>query len=139
MADTVYISTKVSFSAAHRMFRPDLSDEENMRIFGKCANPGAHGHNYVVEVTLRGTPDENTGMVTDLAELKHHLRREVVDKLDHRHLNEDVEGLKGKVPSVENLVRLVWDTLEPGITGCELYEVRIWETDKNCAWYRGGA
>ena len=133
----VYISTKAYFSAAHRMYNPELSDEENTRIYGKCANPGVHGHNYVLEITLRGIPDEKTGLVTNIDTLKKLLDEKVVKRFDHKNLNSDVEVLKGVVPSMENLVKIIWDILQPKIDGAELYEVKIWETEKNCAWYRG--
>lgn len=137
-AGRVYISRKVFFSAAHRMFNPELSDEENLRLYGKCSNPGGHGHNYVVEVTVRGIPDERTGVVINLDDLKKLLDWEIIDRFDHKDLSSGVDVLEGSVISMETLVRVIWDLLDPKITDAELYEVRIWETDTNCAWYRGG-
>jgi len=134
----VYISKKVFFSSAHRMFNPELSDEENMRIYGKCANPGGHGHNYVLQVTLRGTPDEKTGLVMGLDKLKNLLDKEIITRFDHKDLSNDVEVLRGSVASMENLVEVIWDILEPKIFGAELHEVKLWETENNCACYRGG-
>jgi 6-pyruvoyltetrahydropterin/6-carboxytetrahydropterin synthase len=134
----VYISRKVSFSAAHRMFNPGLSEEENLELYGKCANPGAHGHNYVLEVTVAGKTDSKTGMVTNLDGLKTLLDKTVLSRLDHKLLNTDVEALRERVPSLENLTRAIWEMLEPEIKDAELYEVKVWETDNNCAWYRGG-
>ncbi len=134
----VYISKKVSFSSAHRMFNPELSDEENLRIYGKCANPGGHGHNYVLQITLRGAPDEKTGLVMDLEKLKILLDEEIIRRFDHKDLSNDVEILKGSVASMENLVKVIWGILRPKISGAELYEVKLWETENNCASYRGG-
>ena len=136
-AGAVYISKKVTFSSAHRMFNPGLSDEENRGLYGKCANPGGHGHNYVLEVTMRGIPEERTGMVTNLDSLSGILMREIVERFDHKDLNVDVEELRGNVTSLENLVRLIWRILEPAMDEGSLYEVRLWENENNCAWYRG--
>ncbi len=134
----VYISKKVYFSSAHRMYNPELSDEENKRIYGKCSSPGAHGHNYTLEVTVRGVPDKKTGIVIGLDKLKTMLDDEIVGRFDHKDLSNDVDVLRGSTASMENLVRVIWDLLEPRLTDAKLHEVKIWETEKNCAWYRGG-
>ena len=124
----IRVTRKVEFSAAHFYHNPDFSPEENRRIFGKCNNPHGHGHNYVVEVTVAGEPDPATGMVLDLMELKEILQREVVDRMDHRHLNYEVPELAGKVPTCENITALIWDLLEPRIRQGRLDRVRLYES-----------
>jgi 6-pyruvoyltetrahydropterin/6-carboxytetrahydropterin synthase len=124
----VLLTRKIEFSASHFYFNPAWTEEENRRVFGKCANRNGHGHNYVLEVTVRGTPDPVTGMVLDLKELKAILQREIVERLDHRHLNYEVPELKDRVPTTETLAATIWQLLEPKITrGC-LHRVRLYET-----------
>jgi len=122
------ITRRVEFSAAHFYHNPNFSAEENRRIFGKCNNPHGHGHNYVLEVTIVGEPDPATGMVLDLKELKELLQREVVDRMDHKHLNYEVPELAGKIPTSENLAALIWKLLEPRITRGKLDRVRLYES-----------
>lgn len=124
----IRITRKVEFSAAHFYHNPQLSAEENRRVFGKCNNPRGHGHNYVLEVTIAGEPDPTTGMVLDLKELKEILRREVVDRMDHKHLNYEVPELEGKIPTSENLAALIWRLLEPKINRGKLDRVRVYES-----------
>ncbi len=123
----IYLTRKIEFSASHFYNNPKLSPEENRRIFGKCNNPHGHGHNYVLEVTVAGTPEESTGMVLDLKELKEILQREVMDRLDHRHLNYEVPELAGKIPTTENLAATIWNYLEPKIQKGKLHRVRLYE------------
>ena len=124
------ITRKVEFSASHVCRNPQLSDEENLRLFGAAANPHGHGHNYVVEVSLRGNPDPVTGMVLDLKELKEILTREIVDPYDHRFLNYEVPPFDRVVPTTENIARDIWQRLEPRLTGefRQLHAVRVYET-----------
>lgn len=124
----IYLTRKIEFSASHFYQNPKFSPEENRRIFGKCANPYGHGHNYVLEVTVAGTPDETTGMVLDLKELKEILQREVMERLDHRHLNYEVPELAGKIPTTENLAATIWNYLEPQIEKGKLHRVRLYES-----------
>lgn len=124
----IRITRKVEFSAAHYYHNPQLSAEENRRVFGKCNNPHGHGHNYVLEVTIAGEPDPVTGMVLDLNELKELLQREVVDRMDHKHLNYEVPELAGKIPTSENLAALIWTLLEPKIQRGKLDRVRVYES-----------
>jgi 6-pyruvoyltetrahydropterin/6-carboxytetrahydropterin synthase len=138
----VYVTRKIEFNAAHRLFNPDLADEENLGIYGKCSNRFGHGHNYVVEITLAGNVDRRTGYLFDLKELKTLLEEEIVARFDHRHLNHEVEELAHCVPTTEILAVTVWDILESriaGITNQEvaLHEVRIHETGKNSVRYLG--
>jgi 6-pyruvoyltetrahydropterin/6-carboxytetrahydropterin synthase len=125
----VRITRKVEFSASHIYHNPAFSVEENRRVFGKCNNPHGHGHNYTLEVTVAGEPDPQTGMVLDLKELKEILQQEVVDRMDHRHLNFEVPELAGKIPTCENVASLIWKLLEPRITKGHLDRVRLYESD----------
>lgn len=133
----LYISRRVKFCAAHTLHNPSLSPEENRRTFGVCSNP--HGHNYVLEVTVRGTVPPRTGMVLDLKVLKEILEERVVSLLDHRDLNRDVECLAGVIPTAENVAIKIWDLVEPALEGSELYRVRLLESDENLVDYYGPA
>ena len=128
---TVLISRRESFNAAHQLCDPELSDEENRRIFGKCAN--LHGHNYVLEVVVAGQVDEATGYVFDLKQLSDVICRRVVDDVDHRNLNTDVPWLEGRIPTAENLALAFWDRISSELPEGMLRSVRLWETDKNWA------
>ena len=133
----VALTRRATFAAAHRLSDPALDDEANLRLFGKCANPRGHGHNYTLEVTVRGPVAPATGMVMDLAELKRCLEEHLLDLVDHKHLNEDVDFLAGLNPTVENLVVAFWRRLEPVLPRGLLYELRLVETENNWAVYRG--
>jgi 6-pyruvoyltetrahydropterin/6-carboxytetrahydropterin synthase len=124
----IRVTRKVEFSAAHFYHNPKFSEEENRRVFGKCANVHGHGHNYVLEVSVAGEPDPATGMVLDLKELKDVLQREIVDRMDHRNLNHEVPELAGKVPTCENIAAVIWDLLEPKIRQGKLDRVRVYES-----------
>ncbi|HXQ81873.1 MAG TPA: 6-carboxytetrahydropterin synthase [Opitutaceae bacterium] len=133
----VYITRQVHFNAAHRLYNPSRSRPWNERTYGPCANPNGHGHNYVLEVTVRGRPDRQTGYVLDLGELKRILERAVVGPCDHRNLNKDVEFLRGTIPTTENLVVAFWRRIAPRIKAGELHCVRLYETPRNFAEYLG--
>lgn len=136
----VLITRKIEFSASHLYHNPALSAEENRRIFGKCANPHGHGHNYTLEVTVAGEPDPVTGMVLDLKALKDLLEREIMQRMDHRFLNYEVAELKDKIPTCENIARVIWDLLEPKIKQGYLQRVRLYESpDLFADCYRNGA
>lgn len=124
----VYLTRKIEFSAAHRYHNPAFSEEENRRVFGKCNNPNGHGHNYVLEVTVGGEADPETGMVLDLKELKEIMEREIMERMDHRFLNYEVPELAGQIPTCENLAALIWKLLEPKISKGQLARVRLWES-----------
>jgi 6-pyruvoyltetrahydropterin/6-carboxytetrahydropterin synthase len=124
----IRITRKVEFSAAHFYHNPNLSAEENRKIFGKCNNPHGHGHNYVLEVTVAGEPDPETGMVLDLKELKEILQRKVVDRMDHKHLNYEVPELAGQITTCENIAIVIWRLLEPEIHQGKLDRVRVYES-----------
>jgi 6-pyruvoyltetrahydropterin/6-carboxytetrahydropterin synthase len=135
----MFITRKVEFSASHVCRSPELSDEENRRLYGLAANPHGHGHNYVVEVTLEGQPDRVTGMVLDLKELKEILNREVVEPYDHRFLNYEAPPFDRIVPTAENLAQEIWRRLAPAVAGGErrLHAVRVYETPDLCVDYFG--
>ncbi len=121
----VYATRKFTFSSAHRYWRPEWSAEDNSRIFGNLTVP--HGHNYVLEVTVRGAVDPATGMVMDLAELKRLVGDAVVSRFDHADLNRDAVFTSGAIPTTENLVRAIWDLLVPKLGGERLHRLRLWE------------
>ncbi len=133
----VYLTKRVEFSAAHCLRLSDLSDEENLDMFGPCANPKGHGHNYVVEITVKGEPDPRTGMFINLRHLKDIIHREVLDHVDHKHLDEDVEFLRGTISTAENLARAIWTRLKPALPAGELHRVRVCETPNNYTDYLG--
>ncbi len=134
---TVYITRQVHFNAAHRLHNPTRSRAWNERHYGVCANPHWHGHNYVLEVTIRGEPDPETGYLIDLAELKRVLCRVIVDRCDHRNLNEEVPFLRRIIPSTENLAIAFWQQIEPALPAGRLHRVRLYETPRNFADYLG--
>jgi len=136
----VYLTRKIEFAASHVYHNPALSPSENKRIFGKCNNPHGHGHNYTLEVTVAGEPDPVTGMVLDLKDLKEILEREIMQRMDHRHLNLEVPELKGQIPTCENIARVIWNLLDPKITQGQLHRVRLHEnSDLFADCYRNGA
>jgi 6-pyruvoyltetrahydropterin/6-carboxytetrahydropterin synthase len=135
----IYITRRERFSAAHRMFRQDWSDEKNLEVFGKCSNPNWHGHNYVLWVTIKGEPSENQGFVMNLNILKRIISEKVIEKLDHRNINLDVSFMKGKIATTENLAVAIWDELKPDIEkhGAQLHCIKIEETENNFIEYYG--
>ena len=136
----VLLTRKIEFSASHVYHNPAFSAEENRRVFGKCNNPHGHGHNYTLEVTVKGAVDPKSGFVVDLKQLKDIMNREVLDALDHRFLNKEVPELAGKIPTCENIARVIWDLLEPKIAQGKLHRVRLYETpDLFADCYRDGA
>ena len=137
LAGVVSITRQVHFNSAHRLYNPTKSQKWNEGHYGLCTNPHWHGHNYVLEVTLRGAPDPETGYVMDLGELKRILHTAVVDKCDHRNLNDEVDFLRGIIPSTENLVIAFWNEIAPHIKHGRLHCVRLFETPRNFAEYHG--
>jgi 6-pyruvoyltetrahydropterin/6-carboxytetrahydropterin synthase len=125
------------FCAAHRLHSSELTDEENVAVYGICNNPAGHGHNYVLEVTVEGEPDPRTGMILNLKDLADVLEREVVTKLDHKHLNVDVPFLEGLVPTTEVLASRIWDVIVDKIPVGRLTEVKVYESENNIATRRG--
>ncbi len=138
LSGTVFITRQVHFNSAHRLHNPTKSQAWNKKQYGLCTNPHWHGHNYVLEVTLKGVPDPVTGYIIDLGELKRILHRAVVDKCDHRNLNDEVPFLRGIIPSTENLVIAFWRQIAPHIAApAALHCVRLYETPRNYAEYFG--
>lgn len=133
----VYVTRKANFSASHRLYNPAWPDEKNNAVFGKCNNPNGHGHNYDIEVTVVGDPPADTGMVIDLKKLGDILEREVVDKVDHKHMNLDVDFLKGVIPTAENMAVAFWKILKPKITEGRLYSIKLYESTNNLVEYKG--
>ena len=138
----VYVSRTIEFNAAHRLFNPHWSDNENLKIYGKCSNKYGHGHNYLLEITIRGLVNNNTGFLFDLKELKNILEEEIIARFDHRHLNHDVPELQECVPTTEVLAVLIWDILEERLLAINnreisLHEVKLYETGKNAVRYLG--
>jgi 6-pyruvoyltetrahydropterin/6-carboxytetrahydropterin synthase len=135
----IYLTRKCEFSASHYYYNPQWSEEENRRTFGKCANLNGHGHNYTLEVTVKGEVDPITGFVVDLKQLKDILNREVVEAMDHRHLNKEVPEFAQQNPTTENLAIAVWNRLHQKLTHARLYRVRVYEMPDLFVDYYGEA
>ena len=133
----VYVTRKAHFSAAHRLFNPTFSDERNEEVFDKCNNPLGHGHNYELEVTVRGTPAADTGYVIDLKQLARIIDEHVIDRVDHKHLNFDVDFLRGVIPTAENIAIMFWQIIQPRIPSGELFAIRLYESANNFVEYFG--
>ncbi len=133
----MFITRRETFSAAHRLYNPELSDARNIELFDKCANPNGHGHNSVLEVTVAGEPERETGYVIDIKKLKEVIRREVISKVDHKHLNHDVDFLSDVIPTSENVAKAFWNVLKDKLAGARLYSIRLHETENNVVEYRG--
>lgn len=135
----VYLTRKAEFSASHYYHNPEFTPEENKRIFGKCNNPNGHGHNYTLEVTVRGDVDRRSGFVVDLKELKEIMNREVIEALDHRFLNKEVAEFAQSIPTTENLAISIWNRLKPKLHLAELHRIRVYETPDLFVDYYGEA
>lgn len=136
---TVYVTRRERFNAAHKLWNDDWSKEKNFEVFGKCANPNWHGHNYELHVTVKGVPAEDTGYCMDLKVLSKILKEKVIEPLDHKNLNLDVPFMKGKMASTEILIIAIWDEIKEAIdaTGCKLHGIKLYETENNYAEYFG--
>ncbi len=135
----IYITRRERFNAAHKLFREDWSADKNKETFGKCANPNWHGHNYELFVTIKGEINPETGFVIDLKELKSIILEEVIDKLDHKNINLDVDFMKNKLASTEILAVAIWDQLHQPIAkhGAQLHAIKLYETENNFVEYFG--
>lgn len=134
----VKVTRRLHFAAAHRLGREDWSETKNREVFGLCANPNWHGHNYELDVTVEGEIDAETGFVLDLKELRELVERQVIDELDHRNLNLDVEWLRDLNPTTENLVVAMWQRIVPRLpAGVKLCRLLLWETPRNYVEYSG--
>ena len=137
MSKKVYLTRRETFAAAHRLFKPELTDKENFELFGKCSNPNWHGHNYTLEVTVSGEPDPGTGFVLDIQNLKEIIKENVISKVDHKNLNLDTDFMKGIIPTSENITIAIWKQLESKIPGGKLCSVKLYETENNYFEYKG--
>jgi 6-pyruvoyltetrahydropterin/6-carboxytetrahydropterin synthase len=137
----VYVSRKEHFNAAHKLYNPAWSEEQNRKVFGPCANENWHGHNYDLIVTVKGEPDPDTGFVADLKLLSDLIKTEIIEKVDHKNLNVDVDFMEGKLASTENLVVAFWEILESKISSIskfgKLHSLKLYETPLNYVEYFG--
>ena len=135
----MFITRRERFNAAHRLFREDWPDEKNLEVFGKCSNPNWHGHNYILYVTVKGNVSKETGFVVNLKQLSKIIKTRVIDKIDHKNLNIEVDFMKDKIVSTENIVVAIWNEMEEDIkrTGAELHCVKLVETENNYVEYYG--
>lgn len=133
----MFVTRRETFSAAHRLYNPGLTDEENFKVFGKCSNPNWHGHNYVLEVVVTGELNKETGFVIDLSILKTIIRENVISKVDHKNLNTETDFMKGINPTSENITIGIWNVLAEKIPEGRLYSVKLFETENNFFEYRG--
>jgi 6-pyruvoyltetrahydropterin/6-carboxytetrahydropterin synthase len=133
----MYVTRREVFSASHRLWNSALTEEQNIALFDMCANINGHGHNYVLEVTVAGDVKENSGYVIDLKKLKSILRTEIIAKVDHKHLNYDVDFLKDTIPTAENIAYAFWQILKTKIGESNLSMIRLHETENNVVEYRG--
>ncbi len=133
----IFVTRREIFSSSHRIYNPDFSENENERVFGKCSNPNGHGHNYTLEVTVAGEVDTKTGYVIDLKLLKEIIIENVIQKVDHKNLNLDVDFLKGKIPTSENICTGIWNQLINKIPSGKLYSIKLYETENNYVEYKG--
>jgi len=135
----VYITRKENFCAAHKLHRKEWSQEKNLEVFGKCANPNWHGHNYSLFVTVKGEVNPQTGFVMNISELSEIVQKFVIEKLDHKNINMDVDFMQNKMASTENLIIGIWEQLEKPITekNCKLHYIKLQETEKNFVEYYG--
>ncbi|XP_024890781.1 6-pyruvoyl tetrahydrobiopterin synthase-like [Temnothorax curvispinosus] len=133
-----YLTRKAQISCCHRLNSLSLSDEENKRVFGKCNNKHGHGHNYTVEVTVRGPVDSSTGMVMNLEDLKDCMQKVLMDQMDHKNIDKQVDYFRDTVSTTENVAVYIFDELKTHMSNPELlYEVKVHETDKNVMCFRG--
>ncbi len=134
----VYLTRLEHFNAAHKLYNPGWSYEKNEEVFGKCANENWHGHNYELLVTVKGNPDPDTGFVFDVKRLSTIIKEQVIEKVDHRNLNVDVEFMKGKMCSTENLAIAIWQELKPHLpAGVQLHAIKLYETPRIYVEYFG--
>ena len=135
----VYLTRRERFNSAHRLFNPNLSDDENYEIYGKCANPNWHGHNYELFITVKGEVNPETGVVINLKDLSRIIKFKVIEKLDHKNLNIEVDFLKDRIISTENIIIAIWEELrvELSNTDTQLHKIKLVETENNFVEYYG--
>lgn len=137
----IHVSRKEHFNAAHKLWNPNWTEEKNKEVFGPCANANWHGHNFELIVTVKGLPDKDTGFVVDLKALSTTIRNLVIEKVDHKNLNMDVDFMQGKMASCENLAMEFWKILKPAVDRItphgSLYKLTLYETPRNYVEYYG--
>ena len=135
----IYITRREVFNAAHRVYREEWSDEKNLEVFGKCSNPQWHGHNYTLYVTIKGDIQDNLGYVSDLKSVSNIIRECIIEKIDHKNINTEVDFMKDRIASTENIAIAIWEELEKPIRklGAELHCVKLEETENNFVEYFG--
>jgi 6-pyruvoyltetrahydropterin/6-carboxytetrahydropterin synthase len=135
----IHITRRERFNAAHRLFREDFTDEQNLEVFGKCSNPNWHGHNYELYVTVKGEINNQTGFLVNLKKLSKLIKEKVIARLDHKNINLEVEFMQGKLASTENLAVGIWNELEQSIRGlgAELHSIKVTESENNFVEYFG--
>ena len=135
----INVTRRENFSAAHKLFNPEWSAEKNQEVFGKCSNPNWHGHNYTLYVTVSGKVNQETGYSINLKELSIIIRTYIIDKIDHKNLNMDVDFLKDLMPSTENIAIAIWNELKPHVNAfnCKLFRIKLCETENNYVEYFG--
>lgn len=127
----ITVTKRMTFSSGHRIYNPEFSDEKNREIFGACSNPNGHGHNYVLEVSLSGPVDPETGMIINLKEMKAIIQDEIVAKVDHKNLNLDVDFMKDIIPTTENFAARIWEILDGEFPEGTLSGIVLWESENN--------
>ena len=135
--EMIQISRKYELAASHRLCNPDWDEKRNALVYGKCSNPQGHGHNYLLEVTLRGKTDRKTGELMSLEEVDKVVREQIIDRFDHKNLNEDSLEFKELIPTVENMVKVFWELMIGRFGKAELVRIAVWETEKTYAEYFG--
>jgi 6-pyruvoyltetrahydropterin/6-carboxytetrahydropterin synthase len=135
----IYLTRRELFSSAHRMYNPNWSDEDNRKVFGACSNPNWHGHNYVLYVTVKGEVDKSTGLVMNINILKKIIKERIIEKIDHKNINTEVEFMKDVIATSENLAIAIWNEMKPYIEkeGAILHCIKIAETENNYVEYWG--
>lgn len=135
----IYVTRRERFSSAHRMYREEWPDDKNLKMFGKCSNPNWHGHNYELFVTVKGDPSKELGFFINITTLKQIIKDKIIDKIDHKNLNIEVDFMKGKIATTENLTVAIWNELKPEIEkeGGTLHCIKITETENNYIEYYG--
>ncbi len=135
----VFLTRRERFNAAHRLFKPEWTDQQNFEVFGKCSNPNWHGHNYNIFVTIKGEPNPETGFVINLKQLSKIVRERIIEQADHKNLNLEVPFMKGKIPTAENIAIAIWQEIEADIIklNCNLHCIKVVETENNSVEYYG--
>jgi len=135
----IYITRKENFNAAHRVYSNDLSDAENFELYGACSNPNWHGHNYTLFVTIRGNQNPDKAYLMDMKKLSRIIKTVVIENVDHKNLNLEVEFMKNRMPSAENIAIAIFNLLKPEIEreGIQLFAVKLYETENNYVEYFG--